>query len=154
MLHAALLLAACVARHAFALDSKTSIFSPAATPAKVSYDLTLFVLIITSGIFVVVASLILYAAVRFRRRPDDDGSEPPQIFGSNQIELSWTIIPVLIVVVMFLATARMIFAIALRVAAVAEMPAWTGAAALPQVLFLSTAGVAAMQGSRTIKAAA
>jgi cytochrome c oxidase subunit 2 len=49
--------------------------------------------------------------VRFRERPDDDGSEPPQIFGSNQIELSWTIIPVLIVVVLFLATARMIFAI-------------------------------------------
>src|ERR1700757_472578 len=111
MLQAALLLAACAARHAFALDSKTSIFSPAATPAKVSYDLSLFVLTITGGIFVTVASLIFYAAVRFRRRPDDDGSEPPQIFGSNQIELSWTIIPVLIVVVMFLATARMIFAI-------------------------------------------
>ncbi len=111
MLQAALLLAACGARHAFALDSNTSIFSPAATPAKVSYDLSLFVLTLTGGIFVIVASLIFYAAVRFRRRPDDDGSEPPQIFGSNQIELSWTIIPVLIVVVMFLATARMIFAI-------------------------------------------
>jgi cytochrome c oxidase subunit 2 len=111
MLQAALLLAACCARHALALGSNTSIFSPAATPAKVSYDLSLFVLTVTGGIFVIVASLIFYAAVRFRRRPDDDGSEPPQIFGSNQIELSWTIIPVLIVVVMFLATARMIFAI-------------------------------------------
>ena len=111
MLQAVLLLAACIARHAFALGSNTSIFSPAATPAKVSYDLSLFVLTITGGIFVVVGSLIIYAAVRFRRRPDDDDSEPPQIFGSNQIELSWTIIPVLIVVVMFLATARMIFAI-------------------------------------------
>ena len=111
MLQAALLLAAGGARHAFALGSNTSIFSPAATPAKVSYDLSLFVLTVTGGIFVTVASLIFYAAVRFRRRPDDDASEPPQIFGSNQIELSWTIIPVLIVVVMFLATARMIFAI-------------------------------------------
>ncbi|MGB9418856.1 MAG: cytochrome c oxidase subunit II [Acidobacteriaceae bacterium] len=111
MLQVALMLAAGGARYAFALDSNTSIFSPAATPAKVSYDLSLFVLTLTGGIFVVVASLIFYAAVRFRRRPDDDGSEPAQIFGSNQIELSWTIIPVLIVVVMFLATARMIFAI-------------------------------------------
>jgi cytochrome c oxidase subunit 2 len=105
------LLAAVGARHAFALGSNTSIFSPAATPAKVIDDLSLFVLLVTGGIFVVVASLIFYAAVRFRRRPDDDGSEPEQIFGSNQIELSWTIIPVLIVVVLFLATARIIFAI-------------------------------------------
>src|ERR1700755_596682 len=111
MLQAAALLLAAGARHGFALSSNTSIFSPAATPAKVSYDLSLFVFIITGGIFVTVASLILYAAVRFRRRPDDDGSESPQLFCSNQIELSGTIIPVLIVVVMFLATARMIFAI-------------------------------------------
>ena len=101
------------AQHAQALgaNTNTSIFSPASTPSHAIYSLSLFVLAITAGIFVVVGGLILYAAVRFRQRPDDDGSEPPQIFGSNQIELSWTIIPVLIVVVLFLATARMIFAI-------------------------------------------
>ena len=31
-----------------------------------------------------------------------------QIYGSNQIELSWTVIPILIVVMLFLATARVI----------------------------------------------
>jgi cytochrome c oxidase subunit 2 len=113
MLSAAVVLAAAGAKHAQALGAKTntSIFSPASTPSQSIYSLSLFVLAITGGIFVVVGGLILYAAVRFRQRPDDDGSEPPQIFGSNQIELSWTIIPVLIVVVLFLATARMIFAI-------------------------------------------
>ena len=35
--------------------------------------------------------------------------EPPQIYGSNQIELSWTVIPVLIVVMLFLATTRVIY---------------------------------------------
>jgi cytochrome c oxidase subunit II len=111
MLQAALLLAACGARHAFALNRNTNIFSPAATPSQSIFGLAMFVFIITGGIFIVVGGLIAYAAVRFRQRPDDDGSEPPQIFGSNQIELSWTIIPVLIVVVLFLATARIIFAI-------------------------------------------
>jgi cytochrome c oxidase subunit 2 len=113
MLSAAVVLAVAGAQHAQALspDTNTSIFSPASTPSHAIYSLSLFVLAITGGIFVVVGGLILYAAVRFRQRPDDDGSEPPQIFGSNQIELSWTIIPVLIVVVLFLATARMIFAI-------------------------------------------
>jgi cytochrome c oxidase subunit 2 len=111
MLSAAAMLLAAGAPHAWAERVNTSIFSPASTPSSSIYSLSLFVLAITGGIFVVVGGLILYAAVRFRQRPDDDGSEPPQIFGSNQIELSWTIIPVLIVVVLFLATARMIFAI-------------------------------------------
>jgi cytochrome c oxidase subunit 2 len=111
MLNAAVVLAAAGARSAFALSSKTSIFSPASTPSQSIFSLSMFVLAITGGIFVVVGGLIFYAAIRFRQRPDDDGSEPPQIFGSNQIELSWTIIPILIVVVLFLATARIIFAI-------------------------------------------
>ena len=33
---------------------------------------------------------------------------PPQIYGSNQIELSWTVIPILIVVMLFLSTTRVI----------------------------------------------
>src|SRR5262249_149092 len=92
-------------------NTNTSIFSPASTPSRLIHDISLFVLAITGGIFVVVGGLIVYAALRFRQRPDDDGSEPPQIFGSNQIELSGTILPVLTVVVLFLATARIIFAI-------------------------------------------
>lgn len=110
LLAAPVLHAATVLRAA-PLGGNTSVFSPASTPANSIYGLSMFVLVITAAIFVVVAGLIGYAAVRFRRRADDDGSEPAQIFGSNQIELSWTIIPVLIVVVLFLATARMIFAI-------------------------------------------
>ena len=111
MLNAAMVLAAAGAQQVLGQNTNTSIFSPASTPAQSIYSLSMFVLAITGGIFLVVGGLIAYAAVRFRQRPDDDGSEPPQIFGSNQIELSWTIIPVLIVVVLFLATARMIFAI-------------------------------------------
>jgi cytochrome c oxidase subunit II len=111
MLNAAVMLAAAGAQHVLAQNTNTSIFSPASTPSQSIFSLSMFVFAITGGIFVVVGGLIFYAAVRFRQRPGDDGSEPPQIFGSNQIELSWTIIPVLIVVVLFLATARMIFAI-------------------------------------------
>jgi cytochrome c oxidase subunit II len=71
----------------------------------------LLVLSITGGIFFTVGGLLLYALVRFRRRPNDrSNEEPPQIYGSTQIELSWTVIPVLIVVMLFLATARVIFA--------------------------------------------
>lgn len=88
-----------------------NIFSPASTPADSIYHLSLFVLVLCAGIFVTVFSLLVYAVVKFRRRADDDGSEPPQIYGSNQMELAWTVIPIVIVVVLFLAAARVIHAI-------------------------------------------
>jgi len=88
-----------------------SIFSPESTPAKSIVDLSTFVLVITGIIFVVVFTLILYSIIKFRLRPTEAGREPAQVYGSTQIELAWTIIPVLIVVVLFLATARSIHAI-------------------------------------------
>ena len=63
------------------------------------------------AIFIVVFSLLAYALMKFRRRAGDDGREPAQIYGSNQVELAWTVIPVLIVLVLFLATARVIHAV-------------------------------------------
>jgi cytochrome c oxidase subunit II len=104
-----------VGRLAFAATVKDpaipSIFSPASTPANSIYQLSLFVLAICLAIFVVVFSLLVYAVVKFRQRPGDDAREPAQIYGSNQMELAWTVIPVLIVVVLFLATARVIHAV-------------------------------------------
>jgi cytochrome c oxidase subunit 2 len=88
-----------------------SIFNPHSGPTQMTYHLSLFVLQITGVIFVVVGSLLLYVIFRFRQRDPKDDSEPPQIYGSTQIELAWTVIPVLIVVVLFLTTARILFAI-------------------------------------------
>jgi cytochrome c oxidase subunit 2 len=88
-----------------------NIFKPESTPADSVFHLSLFVLGICGAIFVVVFSLLLYAVVKYRRRAGDDGAEPPQIYGSNQVELAWTVIPVLIVVVLFLAAARVIHAV-------------------------------------------
>jgi cytochrome c oxidase subunit 2 len=89
----------------------TSIFAPAATPAHSIFGLSMLVLGITAGIFLLVAGLLLYALIRFRHRESDPTGlqEPAQIYGSNQIELSWTVIPALIVVMLFLATARVIY---------------------------------------------
>src|ERR1700690_2544809 len=63
-----------------------SIFKPESTPADSIYGLSLLVLAITGLIFVVVFGLIAYAITKFRRR-FNDGPEPPQVYGSNQIEL-------------------------------------------------------------------
>src|SRR3989475_11039955 len=88
-----------------------SIFAPASTPAFAIRELSFLVLAIVTFIFVVVAGLTVYAIIRYRRRPGDDGREPPQVYGSTQIELAWTVVPFLILIVLFLTTARYIFAI-------------------------------------------
>jgi cytochrome c oxidase subunit 2 len=89
----------------------TSIFAPETTPARWIVDLSMFVLTITAIIFVVVAGLLVYSLVRFRGTAADADREPAQVYGSTQIELAWTVIPILIVVVLFLATARVIHAV-------------------------------------------
>ena len=91
--------------------SSTNIFSPQSVPAREIFRLSLFTLGVTATIFATVSGLLIYVIVRYRHRPGDDEREPPQIYGSNQIELSWTVIPVLIVVVLFLTSARVIFTI-------------------------------------------
>jgi cytochrome c oxidase subunit 2 len=88
-----------------------SIFEPHSTPAESIYHLSHFVLAITVLIFLVVFSLLAYVVVKFRDKASDDKREPAQVYGSTQIELAWTVIPILIVVVLFLATARVIHTI-------------------------------------------
>src|SRR5713226_755863 len=86
--------------------SPTNIFAPASTPAESIFGLSIFVLAVTAAIFVVVFTLLAYSVVKFRKRKSDDGREPPQVYGSNQVEVAWTMILVLIVVALFMATAR------------------------------------------------
>jgi cytochrome c oxidase subunit 2 len=92
--------------------SPTNILAPVGTQANSIFGLSLLVIGVTTAIFLIVASLLLFAIIRYRHRPAsaDADHEPAQIYGSNQIELSWTVIPVLIVVMLFLATARIILA--------------------------------------------
>jgi cytochrome c oxidase subunit 2 len=94
-----------------AQDRIPTTLAPASTPAHQIYDLSIFVVAISTGIFLAVGGLLVIALVRFRARNTDPVGEPAQIYGSTQIELAWTVIPLLIVVVLFLTTARIIFAI-------------------------------------------
>jgi cytochrome c oxidase subunit 2 len=91
--------------------SPTNIFAPVSTPAQSIFDLSLFVLMVTGAIFMVVFSLLAYAVVKFRSGRMSDGREPAQVYGSTQVELAWNVIPILTVVVLFLATARVIVGI-------------------------------------------
>ncbi len=86
-----------------------NIFKPYGTPALSESNLGLFVIWILAAIFVVVGGLIVYTIWKFRRKQGDDvHQEPAQVYGSNQIEVAWTVIPILIVFVLTGVTARVI----------------------------------------------
>jgi cytochrome c oxidase subunit 2 len=91
--------------------AQPSIFDPVSTPADEVHGLALFVLAVTGTIFLVVGGLLLYGVVRFRARPGDEQREPPQVYGSNPVELAWTMVPLLIIVVLILVTGRTIYTI-------------------------------------------
>jgi cytochrome c oxidase subunit 2 len=111
VLLAVLLLSASLCFGGPANPSLPNMFKPASTPADSIFRISLFVLSITGLIFAVVFCLLVYTVVKFRRSASDDDREPPQVYGSNQVEMAWTIMPVLIVLVLFLATARVIHSI-------------------------------------------
>jgi cytochrome c oxidase subunit 2 len=90
------------------LHSVASIFRPASTPAESIYGLAMLVLLVCAAIFLTVAGVLTYTIVRFRRPSIEVDREPPQVYGSNQIEIAWTVIPLLIVIVLSMATAGVI----------------------------------------------
>jgi cytochrome c oxidase subunit II len=86
-----------------------NIFNPVTTPGNEELRTAILALAVTGVIFVIVGGLIAYSIVRFRRRgADDDLVEPPQVYGSNQIEAAWTVLPIIIVFVLIMVTARVI----------------------------------------------
>jgi cytochrome c oxidase subunit II len=103
--------ARCLAQSAAQNSKTTNIFAPDSTPADAIFGLSMFVLAVTGIIFAIVFGLLLYAAIKFRKRANDDRREPLQIYGSDQLELAWTVVPVLIVIVLFMTSARVIHSV-------------------------------------------
>jgi cytochrome c oxidase subunit 2 len=83
-------------------------FQPLSRPAEMIHVTAMLVLLISAIIFIVVTGMLIYIVVKYRRPENDDGNEPPQIYGSTNIELAWTVIPILITVVLVLVTSRTI----------------------------------------------
>jgi cytochrome c oxidase subunit 2 len=92
-----------------------------------------FVFWLTTGIcisiFALVAAVSVYAAWKFRARPDDDSDGPP-IHGHTGIEIAWTAIPTVLVTVIIVASGIVLArndrasADALRINVTAQQFAW------------------------------
>jgi len=60
------------------------------------------VFLVAGVVFVLVQGLVLYAAVRFRRRSDDEA--PRQVHGNAKMELGWTIAPAVVLLIVSIFT--------------------------------------------------
>jgi cytochrome c oxidase subunit II len=67
------------------------------------HNLYLLFLYIAAVVYTVVAALVIWSVVRYRRRDDE---LPTQTHGNNRLELTWTLIPTVIVLVLFAFTLR------------------------------------------------
>jgi cytochrome c oxidase subunit 2 len=81
-----------------------SVFHPQSPQAQAISTLFTSFLWLAAIIFLVVAGLVSYSIVRYRARGGE--AEPRQHFGSWRIEVTWTAIPLLIVIVIFIFTVR------------------------------------------------
>jgi cytochrome c oxidase subunit 2 len=79
-------------------------FTPHSPGARATFDLGIFSTVIFTLIFVAVAGTIAYSLLRYRWREGDP--EPQQIAGHKTVELIWTAIPLAIVILLFVLTAR------------------------------------------------
>jgi cytochrome c oxidase subunit 2 len=88
----------------FAAGSVLRVFTPDSPQARAIFNLGVICAIIFAVIYVIVAGLIVFALMRFRWR--EGVADPHQLAGNKRIEIIWTIIPFVIVVVLFVLTAR------------------------------------------------
>jgi cytochrome c oxidase subunit 2 len=84
--------------------SFSPIFDPASAQSAAISDLFMVVLAICGVILVIVAVMVGGALIRFRQK--SNSVEPPSFFGNRRLEIIWTLGPALIIIWLFVLTAR------------------------------------------------
>ncbi len=76
-----------------------SVFDGATPQARSISDYFVLVLILAAVVFVIVEGLLVYVLLRFRARPGD--GRPRPVFEKQHLEITWTVIPILLVALLF-----------------------------------------------------
>ena len=94
-------------------DNKQSALRPAGPYARKILDLTepFFWIAVVVGLGVIGGTI--YVALRFREKPGEERA-PKQVHGNTVLEISWTVIPAVILAIMAVPTVATIFSLAKR----------------------------------------
>src|SRR6266571_4848447 len=84
------------------------LFPPQASSIAGEVDALYFFLTAVAAFFsLLIGATIIFFAIRYRRR--SNAERPPEIEGSLALELAWTIVPLILVTVMFVWGAQVFF---------------------------------------------
>ncbi|MBT2292442.1 cytochrome c oxidase subunit II [Paenibacillus albidus] len=86
-----------------------SVLRPQGPEAETSYGLMKLSITIMIVVLLIVFSIAAYVMVRFRRKPGQN-EIPEQVEGSFKLEVLWTVIPLILVVVLAVPTVKAVFA--------------------------------------------
>jgi len=88
--------------------SPYSSLSPRSSAAEDIHGVYKLVFWMALVVFIGVQFAIAYVALRYRRRSEDE-TRPPQIHGNKTLEIVWTIIPAIVLLVIFIPTVSIMY---------------------------------------------
>jgi cytochrome c oxidase subunit 2 len=86
-------------------QSSPTFLDPASPISAQESRLYWTILIMALVVFVLVEGALIWILIRDRKRADDD-KPPRQIFGNMRVEVTWTVIPILLVISLFIMTVK------------------------------------------------
>ncbi|MCZ0754229.1 cytochrome c oxidase subunit II [Anoxybacillus sp. J5B_2022] len=89
-----------------------STLQPAGEVADMQYSLMLLSTAIMVLVIIVVTIIFVYVVVRFRQRKGEEKKIPKQVEGSHKLEIIWTVIPILLLIILAVPTVSATFKLA------------------------------------------
>ncbi|MBB5323817.1 cytochrome c oxidase subunit 2 [Anoxybacillus tepidamans] len=89
-----------------------STLQPAGEVADMQYSLMLLSTAIMVLVIIVVTIIFVYVVIRFRQRKGEEKKIPKQVEGSHKLEIIWTVIPILLLIILAVPTVSATFKLA------------------------------------------
>jgi len=89
-----------------------STLQPAGEVADMQYSLMLLSTAIMVLVIIVVTIIFVYVVVRFRQRKGEENKIPKQVEGSHKLEIIWTVIPIILLIILAVPTVSQTFKLA------------------------------------------
>jgi cytochrome c oxidase subunit 2 len=89
-----------------------SALQPAGEVADMQYSLMLLSTAIMVLVIIVVTIIFVYVVIRFRQRKGEENKIPKQVEGSHKLEIIWTVIPIILLIILAVPTVKATFDLA------------------------------------------
>ncbi|NMO95861.1 cytochrome aa3 quinol oxidase subunit II [Paenibacillus lemnae] len=91
--------------------SSLTVLDPKGPAARTLSDTIIFSILMMVGVLAVVYILYVYMLVKYRAKKSNEGYVPPHEEGSTKLEITWTVIPIIIVLILSVVTVRTTMAV-------------------------------------------